>query len=67
MMTEHSLFNELKTFRSRLFEIDLEEPSSHADLKVILDEYHDNHFEVFSEEYLIAGFDIALVRKPTLK
>lgn len=62
-----SLLEELKSFRSRLFEIDLDEPCSLEELKVILDDYHDNHFEVFCEEYLIAGFDLALVRNRICK
>lgn len=58
------LLDELKSFRSRLFEIDLDEPSSTDELKTILDEYHDHqHFEAFYEEYLIAGFDVSLVRR----
>lgn len=57
------LAEELKSFRSRLYEIDLDEPRSDAELNVILDAYIDNHFEVFCEEYVIAGFDVALVRK----
>lgn len=62
-----NLLEELKSFQSRLFEIDLDESTSQEQLKVILNDYiHHNHFEVFCEEYVIAGFDVALVRKKNL-
>ncbi|XP_037045498.1 transient receptor potential cation channel protein painless-like [Bradysia coprophila] len=64
-MTESNVLNDLKSFRSKLFEIDLDEPCSQADLKGILDEYLDHHFEVFCEEYLIAGFDVTLLNDKT--
>lgn len=62
-----NLLEELKSFQSRLYQIDLDEPDSHDEIKVILDEYiHDDHFEVFCEDYLIAGFDVDLVRRMIL-
>lgn len=65
--TENFL-EELKTFQSRLYAIDLDEPSSSDELKGILDDYIDNkHSEVFCEDYLIAGFDVALVRTTICK
>lgn len=62
-----NLLEELKSYQSRLFEIDLDEPTSIEELKVILNKYiNHNHFEVFCEDYVIAGFDVALVRKKNL-
>lgn len=67
-LTTTNLLEELKSFRSQIFEIDLDEQCSHEQLKGILDAYyHDDHFEVFCEEYLIAGFDIDLVRRRICK
>lgn len=56
-----NVFEELRSFRSRLFRIDLDTPTSCDELKGILDEYHDHHFEAFFEEYLIAGFNVTFV------
>lgn len=56
------VYQELKTFRSQLFKIDLDDESSKQELKEILDKYLQNtHFEAFAEEYLIAGLDIDIV------
>lgn len=54
---------ELKSFRSRLFEIDADEESSKPILRDILDDYRDDNFEPFAEEYLIARYDVAIVSK----
>lgn len=53
---------ELKAFRSQLFKIDLDDDNSKQDLKEILDKYLQNNFEPFAEEYLIARFDVEIVR-----
>lgn len=57
------LHQELKSFRSQLFKIDLDDEGSKQELKKILDKYLQNHFEAFAEEYLIAGLDTDIVRK----
>lgn len=59
------VLQELKSFRSRLFKIDLDEDESRDELPDILDnyidKYQDSNFEPFAEEYLIAGFDVEIV------
>lgn len=53
---------ELKAFRSQIFEIDLDEESSKQKLSEILNKYLSNNFEPFAEEYLICGLDVEIVR-----
>lgn len=59
------VLQELKSFRSRLFKIDLDEDESRDELPDILDnyidKYQDSNFEPFAEEYLIAGLDVEIV------
>lgn len=53
---------ELKSFRSQLFEIGLDEDNSRDKLQNIFDEYENKTIEPFVEEFLIAGFDVEIVR-----
>lgn len=54
---------ELKSFRSKLFQIDADEESSKDELRDILDEYRGDNFEPFAEEYVISRCDIAFVSR----
>lgn len=53
----------LRSFRSRLFEIGLDEENSREELSDIFDEYQELNLEPFVEEFLIAGFETEIVRK----
>lgn len=52
---------ELKDFRSQLFNIDKNDDSLRQKLHGILDKYNGEYFNTFAEEYLITGFDTAFV------
>lgn len=52
---------DLESFRSQLFKTDAEDDSTKEEIKGILDKYQGEHFQAFAEEYLITGFDLALV------
>ncbi|XP_031636687.1 transient receptor potential cation channel protein painless-like [Contarinia nasturtii] len=59
MMTKRTfdVAQELKTFRSQLFNIDKNDDRLKQKLHGILDKYSGEHFDTFAEEYLIASFD----------
>lgn len=67
--TVADVLDDLKVFRSRLFEIDTDDDSAKSKLDSILDEYQNvnkysaNHFEAFAEEYLITRFGLENVWK----
>lgn len=62
--TVSDILEELRTFRSRLFEIDTDDDDEKGKLAGILDEYQNaekykaNQFEAFAEEYLITRFGL---------
>lgn len=59
-----STLQELQSFRSQLFVLDSDEEASKHEMRGILDKYQGDNFLPFAEEYLIAGFDVSIVRKP---
>lgn len=67
--TTSDVLDELKLFRSRLFEIDTDDDGAKAKLDNILNEYQNadkynaNQFEAFAEEYLITRFGLDNVWK----
>lgn len=61
--TTLDVLQELRSFRSKLFGIDIDDESSKHELNDILDEFDGDYFEPFAEEYLITGYDIANVSK----
>lgn len=63
--TTADIIEELRSFRSKLFGIDIDDESSKPDLVGILDEYRGDHFEPFAEEYVITGYGLEHVRKNT--
>lgn len=60
--TTADIIDELRSLRSKLFGIDIDDESSKHDLANILDEYHGDHFEPFAEEYVITGYGLENVR-----
>lgn len=62
--TTSDVLEELKSFRSRLFEIDIDDDGAKSKLDNILDEYQNadkykaDQFEAFAEEYLITRFGL---------
>lgn len=60
--TKLDVSQELKTFRSQLFNIDKNDDNLSQVLNRIFDKHFGDHFGAFAEEYVIAGFDIELVR-----
>lgn len=62
--TTADIVEELRSFRSRLFEIDADDDEAKLKLEGILDEYRntdkytESQFEAFAEEYLITRFDL---------
>lgn len=52
------ILEELRSFRSKLYEIDIDDQSTKQDLNGILEEFYGDYFEPFAEEYLITGYDI---------
>lgn len=68
--TTSDVLEDLRSFRSRLFEIDIDDDDiSKAKLERILDEYQnatkytENQFDAFAEEYLITRFGLEHVWK----
>lgn len=62
--TTSDVLDELKLFRSRLFEIDTDDDGAKTKLDNILDEYKNAdkynapQFEAFAEEYMITRFGL---------
>lgn len=62
--TTSDVLDELKSFRSRLFEIDTDDDGAKTKLDNVLDAYQNadkysaNQFEAFAEEYLITRFGL---------
>lgn len=52
---------QLKVFRSQLFNIDKNDDNLQQILNELLDKHSGDHFDAFAEEYVIAGFDVELV------
>lgn len=63
MMTKRTLdiSQQLKIFRSQLFNIDKNDDNLQRILNELLDKHRADHFDAFAEEYVIAGFDVELV------
>ena len=52
---------ELKSFRTQLFNVDRDDVKLKQTLNTLLDNHNGDHFGAFAEEYIIAGFDVELV------
>lgn len=53
---------ELKAFRTQLFNVDKNDVNLKQTLNTLLDNHNGDHFGAFAEEYIIARFDVELVR-----
>lgn len=62
MTNKEIILQGLKTFRSLLFELDLDAEDSIEKLQDVLNKKDENCFEPFAEEILIAGIDVEMVR-----
>lgn len=61
MTNKEIILQELKTFRSFLFELDLDAEDSIEKLQDVLDKKDEIYFEPFAEEISIAGVDVEMV------